>query len=188
MFEINLLPWRTIRKNQNKKKFLIITILILIVIGCVLLLINNYMNQLIDNRLSYNHRLKKEISIYDNKINRIKQLKKDKEKLISNIYFIKYLQKSCFFSAYLLKKIAKMLPSDIYLKKIQKINNKIIIFGFSKSTNSISLLMHKIENNKWIKLAAVDEIKKNNLKGVNGFKLSFTVCEKIFLLEELVFK
>lgn len=176
MIEINLLPWREIKRAQRKKEFIVALVGALITAVSIILLLNYYVNDLIEIQSRRNQRLQKEIALFKRKIQKIRQLKEAKDKLIAQLGTIQNLQATQILTVHLFDELIKVIPNDIYLTQAKRIEDSVILSGFSKSNSGVSLLMHSIEKHPWLHDPKLNEIKKNKKTKAlenNEFKLSF---------------
>jgi len=176
MTEINLLPWRELKREQEKKQFTTMIAGALVTAVGVVVLLNYYMTTLIDNQTIRNHRLKQEISRFDRQIAEIKKLKEVKQALISRMNIIQNLQATRPLTVHLFDELVKVMPDQIYVTKLERKRNIVTITGFSESNSNISLLMRRIEKDKWIRSPVLTEINKSEKqkkREKNAFVLSF---------------
>ncbi len=178
MTEINLLPWREARREKEKKTFNIYLAIGFVVAACIVLLLNMYANALIEYQQKRNQRLKTEISRYENQLKEIKNLKTLREALIARMNIVQNLQATRTLTVRLFDELVKILPQGVFLTQLDRVGNKITVFGYSESNSHISELMKKIETNPWIQSPKLTEIKRaedNTRAGDKQFKLSFTL-------------
>lgn len=176
MTEINLLPWRELKREHDKKQFTTMIAGALVIAVGIVVLLNYYMTTLIDNQTQRNHRLKQEISRFDRQIAEIKKLKEVKQALISRMNIIQNLQATRPLTVHLFDELVQVMPDAIYITKIERKDNTVTIYGYAESNSYISLLMRRIEKDQWIRSPVLTEIKKRkNQKSreKNAFVLSF---------------
>ena len=148
---------------------------LVIAVGIVVIL-NYYMNTIIDHQTQRNHRLKQEISRFDRQIAEIKKLQEVKQALISRMNIIQNLQATRPLTVHLFDELIKVMPDGIYITKLERKGNVVTVNGFSESNSTISLLMRRIEKDQWIRLPVLTEIKKSKndkKRENNAFVLSF---------------
>lgn len=181
MTEINLLPWREQRREQEKKLFT--SMLIGAVMGAVVIvfLINYYATSLVDNQTSRNQMLQKEINLLDDQIKEIKSLKLVRTALISRMSIVQNLQSTRTMMVHLFDELIKIAPSGIYVYKLERKSDVVTLWGYSESNTNISILMRNIESDPWIQSPVLTEIKKmdeNKNPANNDFTLSFILKPK----------
>lgn len=181
MTQINLLPWREYKREQEKKMFLLmlsggVAIAILIVF-----LINAYADSLVSYQTERNQMLQKEITILDHQIEEIKTLKKIRQSLVSRMSIIQNLQSTRTMMVHLFDELIKVVPSGVYVTKLERQQDTVTLTGYSESNTNVSLLMRSIESNDWIQNPVLTEIQKMEDKkqaADNQFKLSFILKPK----------
>ena len=93
MAKINLLPWREERRKELLNEFLIMLGMVILAAALTVGLVHFYHTQLIDfqnERITY---IEKRITEVDKKIVEIKELEKQKEKLLARMRAIESLQR-----------------------------------------------------------------------------------------------
>ena len=74
MARINLLPWREQLREERKKEFMTVLVLIIIFAGGLVFLGDRYLNGKIDHQNARNEFLQKEITLLEARIKEIKEL------------------------------------------------------------------------------------------------------------------
>lgn len=187
MAEINLLPWRELKREQEKKNFVILLISAVIVAIAVVFLMNYYFNGLLDQQTRRNQRLQTEITLLDKQIEAIKELKKMREGLIARMKIVQELQATRTLTVHLFDELIKVLPNGVYLTNVKRTDNKVVLQGYTESNGDISVLMRNIQNNPWLHAPKLTEIKKSketenkdktdNNENNNEFSLSIILGE-----------
>lgn len=189
MTEINLLPWRELKREQEKKQFTTTMVLMVIVAIGIVLLINYYANRLIDHQTDRNQRLRTEIQAFDRQIGEIKKIKELREAFISRMTVVQNLQTTRPLTVHLFDELIRVLPDGVYINKITRSGDNVTLLGIADSNSNVSQLMRNIENNQWIQLPILTEIKKAKSKNKddktlkskemdNEFQLSFILKPK----------
>lgn len=176
MATINLLPWREKQREQDKKIFTSMLLSGVVAAAFIVFLINSYANYLVDNQTARNQMLQKEITALDNDIKEIRTLKKVREGLISRMSIIQNLQSTRTLMVHLFDELIKIVPSGLYVFKLERKQDLVTLWGYSESNTNISILMRNIENDAWLQVPVLTEIKKmdESTKAANNeFSLSF---------------
>ncbi|MGQ3888204.1 PilN domain-containing protein [Legionella sp. CNM-1927-20] len=180
MTNINLLPWRELRREQEKREFRTLMLgAVLIGIGIVIL-INYYVHDLISTQTSRNQRLQDEINTFNRQIKEIKKLKQIRSEVISRMRIIQGLQAKRTLTVHLFDELIKVVPDGIHLTQVKRVGDKITVQGFAESNTNVSILMRNIEQSPWIQDPILTEIKKSKEATVvnNEFTLSFVLQSK----------
>src|SRR5437660_5890676 len=94
MITINLLPWRQQRRDQEKKRFIILLALGIVIAAFSIFLINSYVSHLGTVQVTRNGSLREEILYLDDEIKEIKSLKQNRETILSRMLLVQNLQNS----------------------------------------------------------------------------------------------
>ncbi len=184
MTEINLLPWREKKREQEKKQFTLYLLVGLVMAVIIVILIDYYAKCLVDAQTQRNQRLKDEITQFEKQIKEIAELKKLRQALIARMTIVQNLQATRALTVRLFDEIIKIMPNGVYLNRVDRIGNKVTLLGYAESNTNISLLMRNIEGNAWIQDPELTEIKKSSegkKPEENAFKLSFILKSKSML-------
>lgn len=188
MTQINLLPWRELKREQEKKLFTTMLFACVVVAGVIVFLINSYASGLVSNQITRNQMLQKEINALSAQLTEIKNLQKEREMLISRMSIVQHLQSTRTLMVHLFDELIHVTPSGIYLTSIEGKNDLISVSGITESNTFVSILMTNIENNDWLHNPVLSEIKKeetnkNKSKDkdkkeviINEFKLTFLLA------------
>jgi type IV pilus assembly protein PilN len=160
MAEINLLPWREKKREQEKKQFT--TSLIGGVLGACLIvfLMHSYATHLIDTQTARNQLLQNEIALVEEQIKEIKSLKETRDSLISRMTIIQNLQSTRTVMVHLFDELIRVMPSGVYIYKLERKEDVVTMWGYAQSNTNVSLLMKNMEQNAWLQNPSLTEIKK----------------------------
>lgn len=179
MANFNLLPWREIQREQQKKQF--ITALIssaLIAVG-IAFAAHLYMQDRIDYQKSRNQYLKVEIRKRDQKIKEIKRLDETRQSLIDRIKVIETLQSTRPAIVHLFDEMATALPQGMYIANIKQKSTVVIVEGKAESNARVSSYMHRLDASPWLKssnlhIIATEKEQKNTNIRLKDFRLQVT--------------
>ncbi|WP_448212612.1 PilN domain-containing protein [Colwellia sp. MEBiC06753] len=145
MAYINLLPWREEAQKARKKEFIGILTFVALFAFLVVFAISVLYQAKIDGQQARNQFLKNEIQILDIRIAEIKTLEEKKAALQKRMNVIEQLQRSRNVGTQVLDEIAKVIPTGIYLTKLEKLGNIIHLEGKSESNNHLANMIRAIE-------------------------------------------
>lgn len=180
MTEINLLPWREKRREQEKKQFTLYALIALILSISMVFGINYYALSLIQEQNERNQRLKDEIAQFDREIKEIAQFKALRQALIARMNIVQNLLATRTLTVRLFDEIIRIMPDGVYIYDIERTGDKVKLLGYTESNANISQLMRNIQSSIWIQDPVLTEIKKTEQKQQdrNEFNLSFVLKPK----------
>ena len=182
MTQVNLLPWRELKREQEKKLFTLMLLVSIVASAFVVFLINSYASGLVSNQVTRNQMLQKEINTMDAQIKEIKNLQKAREMIISRMSVVQHLQSTRTLMVHLFDELINITPSGVYLTQVEGKNDVITLSGYTESNTFVSILMRNIENNDWVHNPLLGEIKKEDNEkkkqqsASNEFKLTFVLA------------
>lgn len=181
MTKVNLLPWRDARREKEKKEYITLAIMTATFSIIVLGLIYFYVSSLASDQTALNNRLEREILIMDKRIIEINKLKKLRTALISRMSIIQKLQETRPLTVHLVDEIIKVVPKGMYITKIERKGDTVVITGNVESNSSVSIFMRNIDEDHWINHPNLSEIKtveKQKGSTYKIFRLSFILKPK----------
>lgn len=178
VIEINLLPWRELKRKREQKQLSVVILVVLISVITILLLFNNLAKNLSDKQIQRNQRLTEEIVLFTSQIEEKKKLKKQEKMLITRLNYLQNLQKKPILLVHLFDELVKLMPDGVYLNQVQKIDDSITLKGIADSNSSVSKLIQGIEKNPWLQSPILGEIKKTKPTEDNEFILNFILKPK----------
>ncbi|NNG14020.1 MAG: pilus assembly protein PilN, partial [Gammaproteobacteria bacterium] len=115
MARINLLPWRDELRKERQKQFQMIAGLTAVLMLAIIALVHIRMGAIADNQQSRNAYLEKEIKVQNKIIKEIKNLEKEKARLLARMDIIQQLQGSRPQVVHVFDELVTTLPDGIYL-------------------------------------------------------------------------
>ena len=113
MARINLLPWREEQRKLRQRKFLS-TMMATVILGFIVVFaVITVFNQKIDHQRDRNNLVKQEISKLEQRIKKIEELERTRERLIARKQIIERLQASRSTTVELLDNLAKTIPVGV---------------------------------------------------------------------------
>jgi len=145
MAHINLLPWREAVLQRKQKEYFTLLTAIALIAGVIILIVNLYYQSGIDRQNDRNQFLNNEIAQLDIEIKEIRTLDEKKDALQDRINVIEQLQRSRNLGTQVLNEIVNIIPSGIYIIKLEKQDNLIYMTGKSESNNHLANMIRAIE-------------------------------------------
>jgi len=145
MARINLLPWREEARRERQRQFLY-SLMGTLVLGAILVLIvGMFFDQRISVQESRNQQLQKEINLLERRIQRIAELERTRNRLLSRKQIIESLQASRSLTVELLDKLAKTIPVGLTLTNVRQQGSNLTLLGTSQSNARVSAYLQSLE-------------------------------------------
>ena len=146
MARINLLPWREEARRERQRQFLY-SLMGTLVLGAILVLIVGlFFDQQISYQEARNQQIQIEINRLQQRINRIAELEKTRNRLLSRKQVIESLQASRSLTVELLDKLAKTIPVGVTLVTVRQQGKNLTLSGTSQSNARVSAYLQSLED------------------------------------------
>lgn len=165
MARINLLPWREELRKERQKQFQTMAILAAFLMLAIIVLVHIRMSAITENQQSRNTYLEKEIAILDKRIKEIKDLEKEKARLLARMDIIQELQGSRPQVVHVFDELVTTLPDGVYLTNIKNTGTDITLDGFAQSNARVSSYMRKVDSAGWLADPRLNVIETKDQKG-----------------------
>lgn len=162
--DINLLPWRELRREEKKREFIMLLGAALAATLCLLAMMHLFIVSEIKIEQRKSTYLRHEITLLDSKIKEIQALKKQKEALIARMQVIQTLQANRTQVVHLFDELISVLPSGVYLKQVKRQGDSVNLIGKAESNTNVSVLMRNIEKSHWLAEPLLNEIKSEDAR------------------------
>jgi len=176
MSTINLLPWREARRKELQTQFLVALMFVAVIALAVWGAGHYYHVQLIEVQNARIAFIEENIAEVDKKIKEIKELEKEKDRLLSRMRAIEQLQGNRPLIVRFFDELVNSLPEGVTISDVTQRGTNITINGLAQSNARVSSLMRKLENSKWLanpNLKVIRESGAGGSKPVNSFTLTF---------------
>ncbi len=174
MAKINLLPWREEQRQQKQQEFLTGVGLAVLLTAAIMGAVHVYIEGLKEYQTSRNKMLQGEISVLDKKIEEIRDIETQKNKLLTKIEVIQDLQESRPKIVHLFDELPKSTPEGVYLTKFKQSGESLTMTGMAQSNARVSAYMRAIEASPWLvnpKLNVIQAKGKSNSIHMNDFTM-----------------
>ena len=174
MTEINLLPWREENRQEQKKEFVVMLVMVCVFAAAIVGLIHFQMQAKIDYQLARNQFLSDEIATVDKQILEIRELQKVRRSLIERMEVIQDLQGSRPSIVHLFTEIVSTVPNGVYLQSLAQTGNNLVIKGEAESNARVSTYMRNLQASAWLKdpNLTVIEIEDKTVNRISTFMLT----------------
>lgn len=177
MSRINLLPWREEKRKELQTQFVTMLGIVAILAAAAWAAVHFYHVQLIDVENSRIAHIEQNIAIVDKKIEEIKELEKEKDRLLSRMRAIEQLQGNRPLIVRFFDELITSLPEGMTVTSISQKGTSISIDGLAQSNARVSSFMRQLENSEWLAkpdLKVIQESSVGGNKPVNSFTLTFS--------------
>jgi type IV pilus assembly protein PilN len=177
MAHINLLPWRESRRVEHKKNYLtLLTLLALSAMG-LMFAAGNVLEKMIDNQNYRNNFVEQQTALLDQQIEKIKNIKKNKEAIEQRMALIEQLESSRNAVPIVLDELVRLVPDGLSFRSFSRQDNLIEILGVSESNNRLADFMRQLQESSVFSSGELSSIKADTsaLEAVSDFKLTFTI-------------
>jgi len=174
--QINLLPWREELRQEQKKQFVLMSVMTCVLAAAIVGLIHFQMQAKIDYQSSRNSFLANEIHKVDEEIKEIRELQKVRRSLIERMEVIQNLQGSRPSIVHLFTEIVSTVPNGVYLKSLNQTGSKLLVNGQAESNARVSTYMRNLSASEWLKEPnlTIIEIEDITVNRISTFTLTVT--------------
>ena len=172
--QINLLPWREELRQEQKKQFVLMSVMTCVLAAAIVGLIHFQMQAKIDYQLSRNSFMTNEIAKVDEEIKEISELKKVRRSLIERMEVIQDLQGSRPSIVHLFSEIVASVPNGVYLESLAQTGSNLLINGQAESNARVSTYMRNLSASDWLKdpNLTVIEVEDITVNRISNFTLT----------------
>ena len=147
--QLNLLPWREIRRKDQDRQLLSLAIGAWILTALIVFYGHLHVTGLINDQNQRNDFLNQEIAKVDKQIKEIKELKKQRQALIARMNVIYELQGDRTQVVHVFDDLVRKLPEGIYFNKLKQKGKALTIEGVAQSNARVSALMRNLDASDW---------------------------------------
>jgi len=145
MARINLLPWREEARRERQRQFLYSLVGTLVLGAILVLIVGMFFDQRISQQEARNQRIQTEINRLEERIARIAELERTRNRLLSRKQIIESLQASRSLTVELLDKLAKTIPVGITLTSVRQQGSNLTLLGTSQSNARVSAYLQSLD-------------------------------------------
>ncbi len=172
MPNINLLPWREELRKRRQKKFVASALTAVAAMAGIVIAVHMFFQQKISFQEKRNAYLSEEIAKLDGKIAEIKDLDKEKQRLLARMEIIQQLQSSRPEVVHMVDELVTTLPDGVYYTKVAQRNRTLSMEGIAQSNARVSSLMRRLDASEWLTNPFLVEIKADSKGSDDIFRLS----------------
>ena len=151
MAKINLLPWRDEYRQEKKREFISMSMLLCLLGVLVGYIWISFTESAIENQEQRNEILKREITILDERVKEIEELKQRRQELETRIGIIQDLQFKRPLVVRYFDEMVRAVPEGLYFDSLEREADTFSVSGITKSNNRVSTLMRNLDRSDWFK-------------------------------------
>lgn len=149
MTRINLMPWREMRRSEQNRQLLSISIALWLLMGCAVFYGHQWVQERITQQNTRNAFLNESIAKVDKQIRKIDDLRKRKASLIARMEVVQQLQRDRSEIVHVFDDLVHKLPKGVYLTSLTKQGKRVTLQGYAQSNARISTLMRNLDSSNW---------------------------------------
>ncbi len=149
MARINLRPWREERNAALQKRFVVNLVTAALLGGLAVLGVSYYYDLQMDRQQARNNYVRTEIKKLDKKIEEIKELKRQRERLLERLNAIQELQGNRPVIVRNFDELVRVLPDGLYYTSLERKEDRVTIDGLAEVNNDVSSLMRHLNDSIW---------------------------------------
>jgi len=172
---INLLPWREARRKEQQRQFFTIAGAAAVLMAVTIFYIHIHIGGLIDAQNTRNNYLESETAQVDKKIEEIKAIKSEKQKLLARMNIIQELQTRRPEIVHLFDGLVRTVPAGIFLVKAKQQETAIILEGVAQSNARVSSFMRNLDQSSWYENPRLEVIKADEKGRVRTSRFTLNV-------------
>lgn len=168
MANTNLLPWREWKRERKKLEFLINLAGVALIGVAIVLAWGQQLEGSIDYQQERNQFLRDRITVLDNRIAEIANLRQERAELLDRMRVIQELQGNRPVIVRILDEMVQTLTSGVHFSKMEMAGTTLSISGMSESNNRISVLMRNLDGSDWFASPVLKTIKEETGSRIYG--------------------
>lgn len=176
MTNINLLPWREERRKQQQQDFILLLVLAAIAAGLVVFLWFSAVGAKVDNQRARNEHVRRELSLLDDQLKEIRDIKTRREELVSRMNVIQSLQNDRPTIVWLFDQLVKTLPEGVHYTSVTRRGSTFTILGIAESNHRVSTLMRNLDESSWFTKPDLKSVVAAPSGDANTFTLTVQVA------------
>jgi type IV pilus assembly protein PilN len=178
--QINLLPWREMRRKEQDRQLLSIGIGAWVLMGVIVFWAHHTVGGWIDTQHARNKFLQDEIGKLDKQIAKIRNIKKERQQLVARMNVIYKLQSDRTRMVHIMDELVRTLPQGVYYDSLVQNKDNLQLKGAAQSNARIAALLRNMEKSDWFTnpdLKVVNVVRMGNSR-VSKFDLTVTQLER----------
>lgn len=145
MTRINLLPWREMRRKEQRRQFFSVAGGAAVLMGLMVFYAHLHIGGLIAAQEQRNKFMRDEIAAVDAKIAEIRSLETKKAQLLARMNIIQELQTRRPAIVRMFDELVRAVPSGMWLTRVSQQGDAVVIEGVAESNARVSAFMRNLD-------------------------------------------
>ncbi|MFQ2149580.1 PilN family type IV pilus biogenesis protein TapN [Aeromonas jandaei] len=178
MSNINLLPWREVRAQRQKKHFGVLLGAFVLATVALGFFVDWLVEHQVGSQQQRNQRLVQEMAILDAHLGEIRLLKERRKELIDRMQLIEQLQMRRNLPVRLFNQLPSLVPNGVYLNTLALQNNTIDVNGKTEAYGRVASMMRRIDASGWLGQSKISTIFTADVEPVSlsQFSMMFLIA------------
>jgi len=175
MIRINLLPYRTKRRQQQILQHLAVAIAAILITVVLVFGANWFKTLQLESLQDEFTSLKAQNAELQKKIGKLKDLDKLRADVERKLALVDELQQGRFYSLETLHEISKAIPENVWLTSIKDQKGKLLLAGLGESNKAVANFMRALDESERFANISLQVIQRSDAGGVAVRKFSLSV-------------
>ena len=175
MSNINLLPWRELRRQQRRQQFLKSLGIAVLAAALSIFIWDVLVNYLIDRQQDRNDYLLEHIALLDLEVSENRELQQRRNQLVERMVIIQSLQGNRPVAVRLFDQLFRTLPDDVFYTALNTKGSLVALEGVAKSNSHVSSLMRRLDASEWLDNPKLDGVQSAPHYGDQAVTFKLTV-------------
>ena len=175
MTRINLLPWREIRRKEERRQFISIAGGAAVLMALILFYVHIHVGGIIEDQERRNKFMQDEIAKVDAQIAEIRTLEAKKQQLLARMDIIQQLQTRRPEIVHVFDELARAVPSGMYLTRVSQQGGVLIVEGVAQSNARVSSFMRNLDHSPRFTGPRLDVIEADGKEQSRNSRFKLTV-------------
>jgi type IV pilus assembly protein PilN len=175
MAKINLRAWREEQAAERQKQFVVNILASVFLAAVVVFLIGFYIDMQTDRQKERNTFLRNEIAQLDQQLKEIKELKRQRARLLDRLNAIQELQGTRPLIVRSFDEMVRVLPDGVYYSSLSRRGDSIRLQGRAEKSDDVSTLMRSVYASIWFGEPNLSTVATDS--GMKKFNLSVPVLK-----------
>lgn len=150
MIEINLLPWREDKRQENKKRIILeFSAAIFVVIIAIIFIHFSFSNAIKEQKIK-SQALQNKLQIINTNIRDLNKFPKIRDLLKQQVETLHSIQYARYQTVTLIKEITQRTPKGIYLSEMERKNDLVTLKGTASSLHPVTEIIKKMNESNEI--------------------------------------